>query len=251
MTTRDYSYVAVVLADIHGNATALKAVLRALEGQTCDTIVVAGDLVLNGPRPAETLAAIRALHMPMIYGNADQFIYDLQVSDPGVQWVREQLDAESIAYLANLPFEHRITPPGGVSPADDLLIVHATPTDVNAVLTVEPDPFGLLPVTPRPEAERLIGTAQADLILTGHVHYASSGTVGNQRFASVGSVGFPYDADVRAAYGRAFWNGYNWQVQHCRVVYDHLQVAEEIKRSGFPFADVSAERLKRARFIPQ
>ena len=172
--------------------------------------------------------------MPTIYGNADQFIYDLQVTDPGVQWVREQLDAESIAYLANLPFEHRITPPGGVSPADDLLIVHAShPQMSDAVLTVEPDPFGLLPVTPRPEAERLIGTAQAELILTGHVHYASSGTVGNQRFASVGSVGSPYDADVRAAYGRAFWNGYNWQVQHCRASPPQGQVRGKAASAAF------------------
>ena len=251
MNTQKHPYVAVVLADIHGNETALRAVLSALDGQTYDTIVVAGDLVLNGPRPAETLAVIRALDVPVIYGNGDQYIHDLQVTDPGVQWVREQLDAENIAYLADLPFEHRITPPGGESPTDDLLIVHATPTDVEAVLTLEPDRFGLLTVTPRPEVERLIGTAQANLVLAGHLHYASSGSVGDRRLATMGSVGFPYDGDVHAAYARVVWDGCNWKVRHCRVAYDHLQVVAEIERSDFPFAANSAERLRCARFIPK
>ena len=81
---------------------------------------------------------------------------------------------------------------GDRSPNDDLLIVHATPTDVGAGLILQPDRFGLLKVTPQPEAERLLGTAQANLILAGHLHYASfRGRVGDRRCATVGSVGFP------------------------------------------------------------
>ena len=56
--------------------------------------------------------------------------------DPGLQWVQARIGAEGTAYLASLPFAHRIAPPGGTSPDDDLLIVHASPTDVdNAVIT--------------------------------------------------------------------------------------------------------------------
>ncbi len=243
--------MAVVLADIHGNMAALRAVLNTLEDQIFDTMVVAGDFALNGPRPSEVLAAIRNLAVPTICGNADGYICDPGVSNPGVQWVRDRLDDEAIAWLAGLPFAHRITPPGGESPTDDLLIVHATPTDVEAVLTLEPDRFGLLTVTPQAEAKRLIGTAQANLILAGHLHYSSSGTVDKQRCATVGSVGFPYDGDTRAAYARVSWDGQSWEVRHCRVAYDHLQVAQDSERSSFPFGANSAERLRRARFIPQ
>ena len=168
-----------------------------------------------------------------------------------MRWVRERLGDEATAWLAGLPFAHRVAPPGGESPNDDLLIVHATPTDVEAVLTLKPDRFGLLTVTPQPEAEQLLGTARAGLIVAGHLHYASSGTVGDRRCATVGAVGFPFDGDPRAAYARAIWDGNDWEVQHCRVSYDHLQVAAEIKHSDFPFATNSAERLRRARFIPQ
>ncbi len=240
-----------VLADVHGNAAALRAVLDDLNGQTTDVLVFAGDLVLNGPRPAETLDIIRGLKAPAVYGNADRYVCDPCHPDPGVRWVREQLDPEGIAYLAGLPFSHRITPPGGEPPVDDLLIVHATPTDVGAGLILQPDRFGLLRVTPQPQAERLLGSAQADLILAGHLHYASSGRVGERRCATIGSVGFPCDGDVRAAYARVDWDGRHWRVHHCRVDYDHLQVAAEIERSSFPFGTNSAERLRRARFIPQ
>ena len=250
-TTGSIARTVAVLADVHGNTAALWAVLHALESQTHDALVFAGDLVLNGPRPAETLDIICALNVPTIYGNADRYVCNPHMTDPGVRWVRERLVVDALAYLAGLPFAHRITPPGGESPTDDLLIVHATPTDVEAVLTLEPDRFGLLRVTPRLAAERLIGTAQADLILAGHLHYTSSGTVGDRRFATMGSVGFPYDGDVRAAYARVVWDGHTWELQHCRVAYDHLQVAKEVERSSFPFAANSAERLRRARFIPQ
>ena len=244
-------YTVVVLADVHGNAAALREVLTALEGQTYDALVIAGDLILNGPQPAQTLETIRGLDVPTVYGNADRYVCDPCHPDLGVQWVRERLDAEAIAWLADLPFAHRITPPGGESPTDDLLIVHATPTDVEAVLVLEPDRFGLLTVTPQPESERLLGKAQANLILAGHLHYASSGKVENQRCATVGSVGFPYDGDTRSAYARVSWDGHSWEVRHCRIAYDHLQVAQAIERSSFPFGANSTERLRRARFIPQ
>ena len=252
MNARRHRFTVVVLADVHGNAAALRVVLNDLAwSRTYDALVFAGDLVLNGPRPAETLDIIRGLNVPAIYGNADRYVCEPDHRDPGVQWARAQLDAEASAYLAGLPFAHRITPPGGQSPHDDLLIVHATPTDDEAVLTLEPDRFGLLEVTPQPEAERLLGAAQANLILAGHLHYASSGTIGGRRCATVGSVGFPYDGDARAAYARVAWNGQSWEVRHCRVEYDYLQVAAEVERSGFPFAANAAERLRRARYIPQ
>ena len=44
------------------------------------------------------------------------------------------------------------------------------------MLTVEPDGQGLLAVTPEGDARRLLGEARAELIVAGHVHYASAGT---------------------------------------------------------------------------
>jgi hypothetical protein len=247
---RDHQFIVTILADIHGNLAALLAVLNHLARQSYDRMVIAGDLLLNGPQPAATLETIRALDVPTIYGNADRYVCDRTITSPDVEWVRRAIGAKGIAYLARLPFDERITPPGGTSPDDDLLIVHATPTDIEAVLTVQPDPFGLLSVTPEDAAQRLLGGVQANLIVSGHVHYASFGVVCNRRFASIGSIGFPFDGDCRAAYAKASWDGCAWQLQHDRIPYDHLQVAEEVLRSGAPFAQQSAQRLLHARFRP-
>ena len=58
------SYSVAVIADIHGNVAALNAVLEDLQSQPYDRLVVAGDLVLSGPRPAESLDAIQNLGAP-------------------------------------------------------------------------------------------------------------------------------------------------------------------------------------------
>src|ERR671932_2834395 len=137
-------YTVAVLSDIHGNLAALDAVLDDLAAQPHDATVIAGDLAVNGPYPAEVLARVRALGVPVISGNTERFLVEAD-DDLVVRWTREQLREDDLAYLAALPFEHRITPQGRVSPADDLLIVHATPTDVNATLFTERSPSGTAP----------------------------------------------------------------------------------------------------------
>jgi 3',5'-cyclic AMP phosphodiesterase CpdA len=44
-----------VLSDMHGNLRALEAVTDDLRRQAPDLVVHAGDLALNGPRPAEVV----------------------------------------------------------------------------------------------------------------------------------------------------------------------------------------------------
>ncbi|NJO04874.1 MAG: metallophosphoesterase [Chloroflexaceae bacterium] len=52
----------VLFSDIHGNATALEAVLNDIRRHAApDLTIVAGDLVEQGPRPAEALALLRSL----------------------------------------------------------------------------------------------------------------------------------------------------------------------------------------------
>ena len=50
-----------ILGDIHGNVAALDAALTAIERARPDLIAITGDLVMNGPRPSDVLARVRAL----------------------------------------------------------------------------------------------------------------------------------------------------------------------------------------------
>ena len=54
-------FCVAILADIHGNLAALQAVLADVHAQAPDALLWGGDLVMNGPRPAETLALVREL----------------------------------------------------------------------------------------------------------------------------------------------------------------------------------------------
>lgn len=241
-------YTVAVLSDMHGNAAALEAVLADLAAQSHDATVFAGDLIMNGPRPAETLAAVRGLGVPTVYGNTEPMITNRDNPDPVARWVRERLTEDDLDYLAALPFSHRITPPGGNSPDDDLLIVHATPTDVDVALFTEipAGMEGIATITPEDKAVALLGEARANLILHGHIHVFSYGTVGGQRVASIGSVGYPADGDQRAAYALVTWDGQNWHVTPRRVPYDVDAVIAEYADLDIPRKAIFTLRLAEA-----
>src|ERR1700689_4510493 len=65
----------VVIADVYGNEVALRAVLDDAAGCRVDRWWVLGDLVLFGPRPAETLELLRGLPgVSMLRGNGDRYV---------------------------------------------------------------------------------------------------------------------------------------------------------------------------------
>lgn len=247
-------FTVAVLADIHGNLDALDAILADLAVQQYDSVVLAGDLLTGGPQPVETLQRIRDLRAPTILGNADREVTKTQSSLPIARWTREQIGEEGVAYLRELPLAHRITPPDGRSPEDDLLVVHATPTSVDPIIILEPHPIATdsfhHATTPEAEIVSLLGAARANLIVYGHINYASSGVAGGQRLASIGAVGSPSDGDQRAAYALISWDGCLWLVSHRRVPYAYERTAQAIEQSGQPVAWRYAQMIREARWIP-
>ena len=63
-----------VLSDMHGNCLALDAVLDDLAGEGIDQFVCLGDAIQGGPQPAETVARLRELSLPVVIGNADDYL---------------------------------------------------------------------------------------------------------------------------------------------------------------------------------
>ena len=249
------SVTVAILSDVHGNDLALQAVLIDLATTPHDRLVIAGDHVWNGVEPGAALRRLRETGAPMLLGNTDEYLWlppkfpDMPVM---IEWTRRQIGDEGVAFLRGRPIAWRDTPPGGTSPDDELLVVHATPTDVDAELILEADVFGAHTVTPVEQTQLLIGDARADLIVSGHLHYASSGTVAGQRLASVGSVGGSMDGNPDAAWALAHWDGTTWSLEHRRTAYDVEAAATEIKRRHpVPaMGRVLAERLRRARWLP-
>lgn len=64
-----------IIADIHGNDVALRAVLRDADRLAVEGWWALGDLVLFGPRPAEVLEILQGLPgIGMLRGNTDRYV---------------------------------------------------------------------------------------------------------------------------------------------------------------------------------
>ncbi len=64
-----------VFSDVHGNLTALRAVLDDINRQpSFDAIVFAGDLCLFGPRPQACVELLRGQKIQSIVGNTDEWV---------------------------------------------------------------------------------------------------------------------------------------------------------------------------------
>jgi Icc-related predicted phosphoesterase len=74
--------------DIHGNLSALEAVLEEIRQAKVDCVVVGGD-VLPGPLPRETIQCLLDLDIPaqFIHGNGDREVL-AQMSGIETEWYR-------------------------------------------------------------------------------------------------------------------------------------------------------------------
>ncbi len=204
-----------IFSDVHGNLTALEAVLADIALQNVDQIVFAGDLCLVGPRPATCLRRVRAANISSIYGNTDDWILGRQQPPAHLvdlaEWTLAQLDEGERVWLDGLPFSERISPTGKVK--DDLLVVHANPIDVNQLIFPSEEEqlmrYGRIRQTDNDLLPLLTGLT-AKTVAFGHLHIPSQRKINDIQLINVSSVNMPGDGDPRAKYGLFSWNGRQW-----------------------------------------
>jgi predicted phosphodiesterase len=245
-----------VFSDVHGNLTGLKAVMADIEQQQPDEIIVAGDLCVMGPRPAECLEFIRTSNLRAIYGNTDEWLFDRQeppprMKDP-VRWAQGQLSADAREWLANLPFQLRYSTTD--SAGDDLLIVHANPLDVNQIIfppeSMQIALYGNVR-QPDEDLEPILADLGAAVLAFGHLHIPSIRLWRGKTLANISSISLPGDEDPRAKYALFTWAGDEWQIEHHRVSYDLDAEASELYKNPIPGMEEAMQSLASRRYIPQ
>ncbi len=118
-----------VISDIRGNIIALHSVLSAIDSEESrlDGIVCAGDLVGLGPNPNEVIELLRERNIEAVLGNYDDAVAfdrigsgrdfpDFEseaIDNAAVQWTRQTLTRENLAYLQELPRDIRVAPGAG------------------------------------------------------------------------------------------------------------------------------------------
>jgi predicted phosphodiesterase len=226
-----------IFSDVHGNVVALEAVLAEIRRTAApDALFVAGDLAMVGPRPAETLAVLRALDDPrFVMGNTDKDLVDAPPGDADIDWTRARLSADDMAFLRGLPFEQRLE----VAPGHELLVVHANPRDLEE--PIKPD-------SAEAQVRPLLEGVTAEVIAFGHYHVPFVRTLDRWTLVDVASAGMPRDGDQRGVYATLIWEGGAWRVEHHRVSFDIEAVARDYAAVGYPDAQQAAQRLLKARY---
>lgn len=226
-----------VLADIHGNQPALEAVIRDLEREKPDQVVVAGDLVNRGPFNSEVVETVSSSGWPCIEGNHDRLVVDWLsgeaenewYSDPfysPIGWVAEGLVGWQ-PYLESLPFELRIAIDG----APPILVVHASPRSNRE---------GIHPWLSDAEIEEICGSVREQVMLCGHTHKSLDRRVDGCRIVNAGAVGIPFNGDPRAQYALLTLQRGDWQVDLRGVEYDRESVREAFTTRGYLDSGVAA-----------
>jgi predicted phosphodiesterase len=233
------------MSDVHGFTLALDEVLADLAGRgPFDATVVAGDICEVGPDPAGALERVRSGAFVVVQGNTDRDIAlaaNGAFSSDDIDFVLDHIGAEGAAWLGALPMTHRLTPPGGRSPDDDLLVCHANPHDLERKLTPE--------MSDR-EVREVLGDTVAGAIAFGHHHVAHTRTLDGMLLADVSAVGNPKDGDLRSAYGILAWDGASrrWRAEIVRVPYPLEATEEQMRTSGMPDPERAIRKLRRASY---
>lgn len=237
-----------LLSDIHGNLTALDAVLADIAAAGVDELYCLGDLVGYGPDPVGVIDRIRALGIPTIMGNYDEgiggrrgecgchYATDQAKADGAASYAFTErlVDDEHAAWLASLPHEIRFEECGLRA-----LLAHGSPRKVNEYL---------LPDRTEEQLARLADDAGADVVCVGHVHMpyhrsllAAGGRTAH--YVSSGSVGKPKDGDPRACWVELLLGDAAEvaTVVH-RVAYDVEKVAVDMRRAVLPETLITALR---------
>ena len=222
MTAGSDALRVAALYDIHGNLPALRAVLREIEEESVDLVVVGGDIAW-GPLPQETLATLRSLGERALFvrGNADREVAEGSVAHPDpevaevTEWCAARLSPEERSFLGNLP-EAQLLEVSGIGQA---LFCHGSPRS---------DEESITGATPDEELAEIVRAVPHPTIVCGHTHAQFDRRVDGRRVVNAGSVGLPF--------GRA---GAHWALLGPDVTlrvtpYDVESAAEQIRRSGFP-----------------
>jgi putative phosphoesterase len=235
-----------IVSDIHGNLTALDAVVVDIQGRGVDHVVHVGDLALGGCRPAEVIDFVRELGWTGVVGNTDELLWRPEqhakqarqapslrsllrvLFDDWAPATRELVGDERIEWLRRLPDEHR---------KDGLVLLHASP--------------GNLWQAPAPDAEEdeLRATyepCEAQTVVYGHIHRPYVRRMEALTVANSGSVGSPFDGDPRASY--LIWQA--GELEIVRIEYDVEREVSMLLSSGYPDARRLAETRRLGRFVP-
>lgn len=231
-----------IVSDIHGNLTALEAVLADLKQTAPDLVLHGGDLADAGASPAEIVDRIQQLGWSGVMGNTDEMLIrpesavEYARQSPAMEpllpllqemaaFSREQLGAARLQWLSNLPMMQRV---------EGIAVVHASPQ--SAWRAPGPD-------STDEECRSVYEMIGTSTVIYGHIHQPFVRKMGELTVVNSGSVSLSYDGDPRASYALVE----DGIATLRRVSYDVEREIGALTSCGFPRASWLAKILRSAR----
>ena len=153
-----------LISDLHGNAIALREVLRSIESRGVDEIVCLGDVATLGIAPCEVIDVLQRIGCRCIMGNHDEYLLDPSLSDShndvallreAIDWSREELSRDQLDFVRG--FVESVELPLGAD--HRLKLFHGSPSS-NMV--------DLLADTPSNVFDDQLGTERSLVMAGGH-----------------------------------------------------------------------------------
>jgi len=230
----------LLISDIHANFPALSAVEKFFAPFPFDAVINAGDSLVYGPFPNETLNWLQDRKAYSILGNTDKKILHLlagkTLKKPSrhekrimYTWTAAELENSGAAYLNSLPTSLLLNfaPDGtqikGKDPA--IGVFHGSPMD---------DDEFLFPDTPLARLYELEQHSTAKIVITGHSHTPFYRNTGTAHFINPGSVGRMFDGDPRASCAVLSCSSDGIQVEHFRIPYPIQEVVDRLRQNELP-----------------
>lgn len=264
-----------VISDIQGNLDALEAALSSIDrlDRPVDRIISSGDVVGLGPQPNEVIDRLREREIEAIRGNYDDAVaferlgsgMDFpdaameEVDQLALEWTREKLTPQNLAYLQNLPRDLRLFPSlsgtrvkrehedtrtseyrrnffmralfGGLArenprPPKSVLVVHGSTRALNEFL--RPDTANsILAIIAR--------EARSEVLISAHAGMSYKREASGVTFVGVGPAAGPSATPGQAQFA-VVDVGSGVDVQFDRAAYDAERYAEALGESGLPGA---------------
>lgn len=215
-----------LLSDIHGNATALRAVLEQVKKLNVDRLFCCGDLVGYYYEPGACIDMLMEWNIECVRGNHEDLLFQI-MADPGTKpSIRKKygsalelaaglLSTRHLDYLAALPRTRTL-----FVEEKQVLLCHGAPWDTDKY--IYPDGDDAL-------FERCADTG-ADWVVCGHTHYQLQRKIRNCNIVNPGSVGQP-----RGKYrGSAHWALLDVVAMRCELMsteYDATDVISQARQN--------------------
>lgn len=257
-----------LIADIHGNLTALSAVLQDIHSRGIKHIYCLGDIAIKGISPNEVTNLIRQNCEIVLRGNCDHLLAHNCVV-PLQKWTTEHMTKENIDYLGSLPISHEFYLSGHL-----IRLFHASPFSMKHIFNPlhsnaenEYANFELDNPMKLFENTKFIGKTESDpipdIVGYAHIHSPNIFRYKNKTIFNTGSVGLPIeidsnDEDVDFCHFSTI-SSYiilegnlnskkisSFSINLVRLPYDLQKEVEKLKLSDIPDKEILLKNLSKA-----